>query len=65
MEAFQDAGLVSSSSEARRAVKDGGAYVNNVRATDIDRRLTEDDLASETVMVLRKGKRNYALLRFS
>ncbi len=65
VEALQDAGLVSSSSEARRAVKDGGAYVNNVRATDMNQRLTEADLASETVMVLRKGKRNYALLRFS
>jgi tyrosyl-tRNA synthetase len=65
VEAFQDSGLASSSSEARRAVKDGGAYVNNVRATDINQRLTEADLASETVMVLRKGKRNYALLRFS
>ncbi len=65
VEALQDAGLVTSSSEARRAVKDGGAYVNNVRATDMNQRLTEADLASETVMVLRKGKRNYALLRFS
>lgn len=65
VEAFQDAGLVSSSSDARRAIKDGGAYVNNVRVTDVNRRLTEADLASETVMVLRKGKRNYALLRFA
>ena len=65
VEALQDAGLVSSSSEARRAVKDGGAYINNVRATDMNQRLTESDLASETVMVLRKGKKNYALLRFA
>jgi tyrosyl-tRNA synthetase len=65
VEALQDSGLASSSSEARRAVKDGGAYVNNVRASDMNQRLTEADLASETVMVLRKGKRNYALLRFS
>ncbi len=65
VEALQDSGLASSSSEARRAVKDGGVYVNNVRATDMNQRLTEADLASETVMVLRKGKRNYALLRFS
>jgi len=64
VQALQDAGLVKSGGEARRAIKDGGVYVNNVRATDIDQRLTESDLASETVMVLRKGKRNYALLRF-
>jgi tyrosyl-tRNA synthetase len=65
VEALQDAGLVSSGGEARRAIKDGGAYVNNVRVTDMNHRLSEADLASETVMVLRKGKRNYALLRFS
>ena len=64
VEALQLAGLAKSSSEARRAVKDGGAYVNNQRATDMNQRLTAADLASETVMVLRKGKKNYALLRF-
>lgn len=64
VDALQSAGLASSSSEARRSVKDGGAYVNNIRQTDVQYRLTEKDLASETVMVLRKGKRKYALLRF-
>lgn len=65
VEAFQQAGLAKSGGEARRAIKDGGAYINNQRVTDMDRRLSEADLASETVMVLRKGKKNYALLRFS
>jgi tyrosyl-tRNA synthetase len=65
VEAMQNAGLVKSGGEARRAIKDGGVYVNNERVTEMDRRLTPQDLASETVMVLRKGKRNYALLRFT
>jgi tyrosyl-tRNA synthetase len=64
VEALQDAGLASSGGEARRSIKEGGAYVNNIRATDEKQRLSEADLASETVMVLRKGKRKYALLRF-
>ena len=64
VEAFQDAGLAKSGGEARRAIQDGGVYVNNIRVTNVDQRLTEADLASETVMVLRKGKRSYALLRF-
>ncbi|NND97805.1 MAG: tyrosine--tRNA ligase [Pirellulaceae bacterium] len=64
VEAIQNAGLVNSSSEARRAIKEGGVYVNNERSTDMNRKLTQADLASETVMVLRKGKRKYALLRF-
>ena len=33
-------------------------------STSVDTRLTAADLASETVMVLRSGKKNYALLRF-
>jgi tyrosyl-tRNA synthetase len=65
VEALQKAGLVNSSSEARRAIKDGGVYVNNERVEDMNLRLTESHLASETVIVLRKGKRKYALLRFT
>ena len=65
VQALQDAGLAKSGGEARRAIKDGGVYVNNIRASDVDQRLTEADLASETVMVVRKGKRNYALLKFN
>ena len=64
VEALQAAGLVSSGGEGRRAVKEGGVYVNNVRASDEKQRLDASNLASETVMVLRKGKKNYALLRF-
>ncbi len=64
VEALQTAGLVSSGGEARRAIKEGGVYLNNVRVTDEQLRLSRADLASETVMVIRKGKRKYALLRF-
>ncbi len=65
VEALRQSGLAPSSSEARRAIGDGGVYVNNRRITDVNRKLKGEDLASETVMVLRKGKRNYALLRFA
>lgn len=65
VDAVRQAGLASSSGEARRAIQEGGVYVNNRRIGEVDRKLSEADLASETVMVLRKGKRNYALLRFA
>jgi tyrosyl-tRNA synthetase len=65
VDALRLAGLSGSSGEARRSIADGGIYVNNRRVSDVNRKLTADDLASETVMVLRKGKRNYALLRFA
>jgi tyrosyl-tRNA synthetase len=56
-------GLAKSKGDARRAVEQGGANVNNRRVESIERVLTVNDLASETVMVLRSGKKNYALLR--
>lgn len=64
MDAFVEAGLAKSKSEARRTVEQGGAYVNNRRVEDFNRALTLTDLASETTMVLRSGKKKYALLRF-
>ncbi len=63
-EAFTAAGLAKSNSEVRRTAQQGGAYVNNRRVPDFEYHLTSQDLASETVMVLRSGKKKYALLRF-
>lgn len=56
--------LAASKGDARRTIEQGGAYVNNRPASGIDRKLTVDDLASESVIVLRSGKKKYALLRF-
>jgi len=64
IDALRAAGLAKSSSEARRTVQQGGAYVNNRRVRDIETRLSPADLAGETIMVLRAGKKRYALLRF-
>ena len=63
-DALVAAGLAKSKGDARRTTQQGGAYVNNRRVESVDARLTAADLASETVMVLRSGKKNYALLRF-
>jgi tyrosyl-tRNA synthetase len=63
-DALVEAGLVKSKGEARRTVEQGGAYINNCRATAWDSRLTVEHLASETVMVVRRGKNKYGLLRF-
>jgi tyrosyl-tRNA synthetase len=64
VDALVEAGLAKSKGDARRAVEQGGAYVNNRRIEGIDTQLTGEHLASETVMVLRSGKKKYALLRF-
>ena len=64
VDALRESGLVTSGGEARRGIKEGSVYVNNQRCTDQDRRLAKDDLASETVLILRRGRKKYALLRF-
>ncbi len=60
-----DTGLVGSKSQARTAVGQGGAYVNNVRADDVTRRLTGRDLVAGRYVVLRRGKRDHHLVRFA
>jgi tyrosyl-tRNA synthetase len=64
VDALVESGLAKNKSEARRAIEQGGAYVNNRRRDGVETKLTAADLASETVMVLRSGKKKYALLRF-
>jgi tyrosyl-tRNA synthetase len=63
IDAFVAAGLCKSKGEGRRTIQENGANVNNQRVTDIDAKLTEADLASESVIVLRRGKKKYALVR--
>ncbi len=61
---LSESGLCRSKSEARRLVTGGGAYLNNRRVAEVDRTVTPGDLASEHVLVMRSGKRNYRLVRF-
>jgi tyrosyl-tRNA synthetase len=53
-----ETGLVSSKSEARRTVAQGGAYVNNVKITDEAAVPEPSDLLHGRFLVLRRGKRN-------
>jgi len=64
VEALKATGLAASTSAARRTVEQGGAYVNNRRVTDAAHRLTAQDLAGTSTLVLRSGKKSYALARF-
>ncbi|TQN43168.1 tyrosyl-tRNA synthetase [Blastococcus colisei] len=57
---LQLTGLVSSLSEARRTVKEGGAYLNNARVTDADAVPGEDAWLAGGWLVLRRGKRAVA-----
>jgi tyrosyl-tRNA synthetase len=56
-------GLVESKSAGRRAVKEGGAYVNNVKVIDEAWQPTASDLLEGGWLVLRRGKRHTAGVR--
>jgi tyrosyl-tRNA synthetase len=59
-----ETGLVPSKSQARTVVEAGGAYVNNRREDDVARVIATDDLLAGGYLVLRRGKRDYHLVRF-
>lgn len=63
VQAFHFSGLCASRSEARRLIQGGGAYVNNRRIDSVEFVLTTHSLASEHFIVLRKGKKDYHLLK--
>ncbi|MDQ1493577.1 MAG: tyrosyl-tRNA synthetase [Actinomycetota bacterium] len=56
-------GLVDSKSAARRAVAEGGAYVNNVKATDPDAGIEPSAFLHGRWLVVRRGKRSVAGVR--
>jgi tyrosyl-tRNA synthetase len=57
--------LFSSKGEAKRSVEQKGVYLNNIGASDMALVLNEKNLASETCLVIRKGKKNYCVVKFS
>jgi len=57
--------LFPSKSEARRSVEQKGVYLNNDVMPEMTTLLNESNLASETCMVIRKGKKNYCVVKFN
>ncbi|HEX3156935.1 MAG TPA: tyrosine--tRNA ligase [Gemmatimonadaceae bacterium] len=60
---FVDAGLAASRGAAKRLLEQGGVYVNGVRRSASERFVREDDLLPGRHALLRKGAREYALVR--
>lgn len=56
-------GLAKSKGEARRTIKEGGAYANNERITDEAWVPADSDLLHGKWLVLRRGKKNFAGVR--
>ncbi|BCJ67939.1 tyrosine--tRNA ligase [Polymorphospora rubra] len=57
---LKESGLVGSFNEARRAITEGGAYVNNERVTDVEATVAPEALLHGRFLVLRRGKRTFA-----
>ncbi len=58
-----DAGLAKSKSESRKVIAQGGAYLNNVRVADPDVKVNSGDLIAGGVLLLRRGKKDYVVVR--
>jgi tyrosyl-tRNA synthetase len=56
-------GLTTSKGEARRLINSGGAYVNNQRVGDMTHTVTLADTIEGQYLVLRKGRKNYRLIK--
>ena len=63
IDALIETGLCKSKSDARRMINQGSIYINNVRSNEVEKKMKQADLASETTIVLRAGKRKYALVK--
>lgn len=61
--AFVTAGLVASTSEARRQIKGGGLKVNDAGVADEKAVLTPRDLTAEGLLKLSLGKKRHVLLK--
>ncbi|MEI6232352.1 MAG: tyrosine--tRNA ligase [Planctomycetota bacterium] len=55
--------LWASRGEIKKAIPAGSANLNNVRVTDMGRKVTTADLLHGKYLVLRKGKKDYHLLK--
>jgi len=65
VDAVVQAGLAKSKSEARRSIEQGGIYVNQQRVKDPARSIASADWLAGRNLLLRKGKKEYGLLRLS
>jgi tyrosyl-tRNA synthetase len=64
-ELFADTGIVPSRSAARRAIQEGGAYLNNAKIEDVDAAPAQEDLLHGRWLLLRRGRRTLAAVELA
>lgn len=62
VELLVQSGLWTSKGQARKDIEGGGVYINNVREGGVQRSVNAADLLFGKHLLLRKGKRDYAVL---
>ena len=64
VDTLAETGLCKSKGMARKDIRGGGIYVNNLRVADEDASISPEDLLFGQYILLRKGKKTYHLLHF-
>lgn len=60
---LSNTGFLKSKGEARRAIQEGGIYLNNRRVAESTQQVTTSDLLDGKFLLLRRGKKNYHLVK--
>jgi tyrosyl-tRNA synthetase len=63
VELLAETGLAPSKGAARRLIKGGGVYINNVKCPEVDKTVTKDDRGTESMIILRSGKKSYHIVQ--
>ncbi len=63
LDLMANCGVVKSKGEARRLLQGGGVNMNNIRVNEVDRKVVVDDAIEGAFIVLRKGSKNYHLVK--
>ncbi|HEX4788819.1 MAG TPA: tyrosine--tRNA ligase [Actinospica sp.] len=64
-ELLAETGIVASRGAARRAIQEGGAYLNNVKVEDVEAPPAEADLLHGRWLLLRRGKKTLAAVELT
>lgn len=64
VDALVETGLEKGRGAARRTIDSGGAYLNNVKFEDTEAVFTADDVLAGHRLLIRKGRRNLAVIEF-
>jgi len=64
LDLLAETGLFQSKGAARKEIPAGGVYVNNERVTDVAYTVNTNQLIANSAIVIRKGKKNYHVVKF-